>query len=115
MTCIVAVENKGTIYMGGDSAGVAGLSLSIRADEKVFLTGPFIMGFTSSFRMGQILRYKFVPPAQPSGVDDMRFMVTDFIDAVRKAFFDNGFGKKDTNEGGNFLVGYKKKLYNIQN
>lgn len=113
MTCIVAVEDKGTIYMGGDSAGVAGLSISIRADEKVFLNGPFIMGFTTSFRMGQLLRFKFVPPAQPAGVDDLRYMVTDFIDAVRKSFFDNGFGKKDHNEGGNFLVGYKGKLYHI--
>lgn len=113
MTCIVAVEDKGTIYMGGDSAGVAGLSISIRADEKVFINGPFIMGFTTSFRMGQLLRYKFVPPPQASGIDDMRYMVTDFIDAIRKCFFDNGFGKKEDNQGGTFLVGYKGRLYSI--
>lgn len=64
MTCIVGLVDKGSIYMGGDSAGVAGLSVTTRADEKVFLNGPFIMGFTTSFRMGQILRYKFVPPDQ---------------------------------------------------
>jgi hypothetical protein len=36
MTCIVGLVDKGDVYIGGDSAGVAGLSLSIRADEKVF-------------------------------------------------------------------------------
>lgn len=97
--------------MGGDSAGVAGLSISIRGDEKVFSNGPFIMGFTTSFRMGQLLRYKFDPPKQTHGKDDMRYMVTDFIDAVRKCFTENGFGSASV--GGTFLVGYNKKLYTI--
>ncbi len=113
MTCIIGLESDGQVYMGGDSAGVAGMSVSVRADEKVFTTGPFIMGFTTSFRMGQLLRYKFEPPAQPNGVDDMRFMVVNFIDAVRKCFFDNGYGKKEDNRGGTFLVGYKGRLYTV--
>ena len=36
MTCIAAIAEKGKVYIGGDSAGVAGLDLTIRADEKVF-------------------------------------------------------------------------------
>lgn len=71
------------------------------------------MGFTSSFRMGQLLRYKFVPPEHPVGMDDFEYLVTNFIDSIRKAFFDNGFGKKDNNEGGTFLIGYNGKIYNI--
>ncbi len=116
MTCIVGLVDKGNIYMGGDSAGVGGLSISIRSDEKVFVNGPFIMGFTTSFRMGQILRYKFVAPKQTTDEDDMAYMVTTFIDAVRKCFGENGFGKtpeKDHNKGGNFLVGYNGTLYSI--
>ena len=62
MTCIVGLEHKGKVYIGGDSAGVAGYSLSVRADQKVFINGNFIFGFTSSFRMGQILRFGFNPP-----------------------------------------------------
>lgn len=116
MTCIVGLVEKGNIYMGGDSAGVGGLSISIRADEKVFVNGPFIMGFTTSFRMGQLLRYKFAAPQQTTEQDDMQYMVTSFIDAVRKCFAENGFGKlsdKDHNKGGTFLVGYKGTLYSI--
>ena len=114
MTCIIGLEHKGVVYIGGDSAGVSGLSITVRSDEKVFTNGTFIMGFTTSFRMGQLLRYKFDAPNQASGVDDMRYMVTTFIDAVRKCFFDNGFGSKEDNQGGTFLVGYKGKLYSIQ-
>jgi ATP-dependent protease HslVU (ClpYQ) peptidase subunit len=114
MTCIVGLVDKGDVYIGGDSAGVAGLSLSIRADEKVFGNGPFLMGFTQSFRMGQLLRYKFAPPAQTVHQDDMEYMVTSFVDAVRQCFSGNGFGDKDATLGGNFLVGYKGNLYNVE-
>jgi len=114
MTCIVGLVNNGDVYIGGDSAGVAGLSISIRADEKVFGNGPFIMGFTTSFRMGQLLRYKLAPPAQTVHQNDMEYMVTSFVDACRQCFSGNGFGDKDASMGGNFLVGYKGKLYNIE-
>ena len=61
MTCIVGIlEENGDIYMGGDSAGASGNTLKIRADEKVFINENYIMGFTSSFRMGQLLRYGFM-------------------------------------------------------
>ena len=59
MTCIVGLVDNGKIYMGGDSAGVSNLDIRIRADQKVFKTGEFIMGFTSSFRMGDLLKYDF--------------------------------------------------------
>ena len=114
MTCVVGLIDKGDVYLGADSAGVAGLSLTIRADEKVFGNGPFIMGFTSSFRMGQLLRYKFSPPAQTIHQSDMEYMVSSFIDACRHCFSTNGFGDKDATVGGNFLVGYKGKLYNVE-
>ena len=114
MTCICGLVEKGTVYLAGDSAGVAGLSITIRADEKVFTNGPFIIGGPSSFRMIQLLRYKFDPPKQTIHQDDMQYMVTDFIDAARRCFSANGFGDKDATSAGTFLVGYKGTLYTIQ-
>lgn len=114
MTCIVGLVNKGTIWMGGDSAGLSGWELSIRTDEKVFQNGPFLMGFTTSFRMGQLLRWAFKPPKQEGG-EDGKFMVTTFIDAVRDCLKVGGFATKDKDVegGGTFLVGYKGQLYYV--
>jgi len=113
MTCIVGIQHGARVYIGGDSAGVADWSLTVRADAKVFRVGPYIMGFTTSFRMGQLLRYTFKPP-RPTGDLD-RFMATTFVDAVRDALKDGGWlGKNEhRDEGGTFLVGIRGTLYAV--
>ena len=116
MTCIVGLLDSGKVWMGGDSAGVAGLDLMVRADQKVFKNEPFIMGFTTSFRMGQLLRYSFVPPAKWEEImDAYPFMVNDFINAVRKCLKDGGYAKKEheVESGGDFLGGFKGRLFGI--
>jgi hypothetical protein len=114
MTCIAALVENNTVYMGGDSAGIAGLSITVRSDEKVFINGPFIIGITGSFRMSDLLRYKLDPPKQTVHRDDRAYLVTDFVDSLRKCFSANGFGDKDATVGGTFLLGYKGTLYSVQ-
>lgn len=115
MTAIAALLHDGKIYMGGDSAGVNvdGLALHVRKDPKVFINGPFIMGFTTSFRMGQLLRFSFTPPDHPGKMSIDRFMNTVFVDAVRKCLKKGGYAKVHSNveSGGTFLIGYMGKLY----
>ena len=117
MTCIVGWTENGKVWIGGDSAGVGGLSIRTRADEKVFKNGDMLFGYTSSFRMGQLLRYSLVVPEQSKRKDDYRYMCTDFIDAVINLFESKKFAKTNSGEisGGTFLVGYKGKLYEIEN
>jgi len=116
MTCIVGfVDKNKNIYLGGDSAGVSGLDITIRKDPKVFTVGKMVMGYTSSFRMGQLLRFKLRIPKQPKQMNDYKYMCTTFIDAVRKCLKDNGYTKVSNNEEtiGEFIVGYKGCLYDI--
>lgn len=113
MTCVVGLVQDGLVHLGADSAGVAGLSLTVRSDEKVFSNGEFVFGFTSSFRMGQLLRYSLVPPAPTSELP--RFMATTFIDAVRTCLKDGGYATKTSEQewGGNFLVGVRGTLFEV--
>lgn len=122
MTCIVGLEHDGRVWIGGDSAGVAGWSLTVRADEKVFANGDFIFGFTTSFRMGQLLRYGLTLPSLcrdgdiPSlWSDPDRWMATQFVDAVRDCLKAGGYSKKsdEVESGGQFLVGYKGHLWQV--
>jgi len=104
------------MYMGGDSAGVSGLDITVRSDVKVFKNGPMLFGYTSSFRMGQLLRFKLKIPKNTCK-DDYEYMCTTFVDAVREVFKDNGYSHVNNNEetGGTFLVAYKGKIYSVQN
>lgn len=117
MTCIVGYLDKKTkrVTIGADSAGVAGLDLSIRKDKKIFRNGEFIIGCTSSFRMIQLLQFRFSPP-EIKCKDIYEYMCTDFVDAIRKCFRDGGFlsKDKDVESGGVFLIGYKDRLFCIQ-
>lgn len=116
MTAIAGIVHEGTVYIGGDSAGVDdALGLVVRADAKVFTNGPMVFGFCGSFRMGQLLRYSFTPPPLSKRGDVDRYMVTDFIDAVRKTLKKGGARRVEekVEEGGTFLVGFRGRLFEI--
>ena len=113
LTCIVGMVHKGKVYIGADSLGSDGFTQSIRKEPKVFKNGEFLIGCTSSFRMIDLLKWKFNPPT----VKDEnlhKFMVTDFVDSVRKLFVDNGYCIDSGDwKSGCFLVGVKGRLFSI--
>ncbi|WP_086846977.1 hypothetical protein [Amycolatopsis kentuckyensis] len=114
MTCIVGIKaGDGDIIIGGDSAGVGGLGIETRSDTKVFENGAYLFGYTSSFRMGQLLRFAEMPDV-PEG-DLYRFMVIDFVDRIRQVFKDGGYARKDNDveKAGTFLVGVNGRLFKI--
>jgi hypothetical protein len=119
MTCIVGFIADDGIYMGADSAGVDGsYNISTRLDKKVFIKDEFIIGFTSSFRMGQLIQYSFNPPKYIPELynnDIFQYMCTAFIDSLRKCLKDGGYSRNDQGEesGGCFLVGFKGRLFEI--
>ena len=115
MTCIVGIQSKDKVFIGGDSAGVAVWHLERRADSKVFKNGSFLIGFTTSFRMGQLIRYKFEPPAIKDQQDIYEYMVVDFVDALRECLKSGGFARVENERetGGSFLVGFKGRLFKI--
>lgn len=117
MTCIVGVIENGKVFIGADSAGVSGWDIVTRKDAKVFQRGEFLIGYTSSFRMGQLLRYRLNVPVQPEEMDVFEYMVTLFVDAARQCLKDGGFASRqnETESGGTFLVGYRGRLFNIEN
>ena len=117
MTCIIGCIDKkfNRVVMGADSASSDGSSIFIRKDPKIFKNKDFIIGATSSYRMIQLLRFSFIPPAM-GDKDIYEYMVTDFVTELRKCFSENGVLWKDGDGqeyGGVFLVGYEDRLFKI--
>ena len=69
MTCIVVVSDSRTVLLGGDSAAASDRGVFIRATRKVFRAGAYAIGFTRSWRMGQILRHETELPEPPDTRD----------------------------------------------
>jgi ATP-dependent protease HslVU (ClpYQ) peptidase subunit len=114
MTCIIGLADKGNVYIGADSASVNVDALVSRPTNipKVFKRGPFLIGYTTSFRMGQILEHWLEVPVQTTAnKNDQEYMVKEFAESVRSLFKMKGFSTND--KGGTFLVGYSGKLYSI--
>ena len=116
MTVIAGLVHGGSVYIGGDSAGIAGYCLDLMPDSKVFRLSPHIVvGFTTSFRMGQIIRYRMDGLKPPE--DDLdRWMVVEFIEKLRTVLSEGGFKKRENeqDEGGTFLIGIRDRLFRIE-
>lgn len=118
MTCIIGLAQGGNVYIGADSAAASSSGWGVGATKipKVFRSGDFVMGYTTSFRMGQILQYSLVLPNHDESEKSVAcFMLTDFIDAVRACLKTKGFSIIKDNEeaAGNFLVGYRGRLFGV--
>lgn len=115
MTCVIGMLKGDKVVMGADSAGVAGDLVTQRKDPKVFKNGPYLIGYTSSFRMGQLLMYTALPEPRKNA-ELFKFMVQEFVPAIRGIFDHGGFARKESNQerAGIFLVGIKGRLFKVE-
>lgn len=115
MTCIIGLVKDGNVYMGCDSAAMSdwsdGRATRLR---KVFRVDDFLIGYTYSFRMGQILQHHLKVEKQGAESDE-HYMVVTFVEAVRECLKKYGFAKVELGQesGGDFLVGYRSQLYHV--
>ena len=116
MTCIVAIEHNGKVYMGGDSAGSEGWNTRLYTTPKVFRKQSLLIGYTWTYRMGQILQYAPNLPETSEHPSNYAYLVESFIPFVLKAFADAEWKKVDNSraEGGQFLVGIRGEVFSIE-
>lgn len=117
MTCIIAKVHEGKVHMIGDREGSNGfIKHQYDLTPKVFKNGEFIIGYTTSFRMGQILQYSWTPPTKSLDDSDDKYIYKVVVDSIKKCFDDNSYGHKPKDEfiGGNFLLGWKGRLFEVQ-
>lgn len=123
MTCIVGIRHGKGVVLAGDSVGVdGGGGAQMRRDAKVFSINKHVaIGYTSSFRMGQLLRYNLALPAIVDAIGGVRtddlfsWAVKEFIPACRSTFKEGGYMKENgREEGGYFLLAVRDRLFEVQ-
>lgn len=120
MTCIVGIVDKenGVTYIGGDSLGSSSSFKCVRNDRKVFKvkgSNNSCIGFTTSYRMGNLLTYcgNLIPENE---ILNHETMVVNFVPRIIKLFGSHGFQENKSGElsGGTFLVAQDDRLFKIQ-
>lgn len=119
MTCIVACIENGKAYIAGDRMGSDTFSKMESKRAKVFKKNGFLFGYTTSFRMGQIIEYSFEIPER--GYDEPLdyYIYTKFVNSLRKCFDKNGFGGTDSKNntgdvGGSFIFIVDNRIFEMQ-
>lgn len=117
MTVIVGIESDGKVYMGGDSGSATIAMTNATSLSKVFRLGNMLIGYTTSFRMGQVLEHNVILPVHKKDDSDIKYLVSWFIPCIRECFANAGYLGKEMDEsrdiGGQFLLGYRGKLYTV--
>lgn len=101
MTCLVGIIHNGKTYIGADSAAIADQAVEVRTNRKVFRNGAYVIGFTGSFRVGQLLQYAELPPV---GGDVLAHIVNRVVPVLQK------IAGKETDE---IMIGYAGRLFKV--
>lgn len=117
VTCIVGFVEGNTVYMGGDAAGTNyQLHQDLYDTPKVFRNDGALIGSCGSARQADLLRHVLKMPDHDPRMDLEKYMVKEFVNAVRDCFKSGGVCATDKGveqSCGHFIVGLKGRLFVI--
>jgi len=117
MTCIVALSEGEELVMGADSGAshLPDYEMYTVSMPKVFRAGPWLVGFSGSYRLGQILKFSMPWPEAPKKLD-YEFMVTEMTRALYDCLsnqFDSGQPESAVNRQWQVLIGRLGKVFGV--
>ncbi|MDX1608165.1 MAG: hypothetical protein R3251_03070 [Candidatus Spechtbacterales bacterium] len=115
MTCIAAIVEQDTVWMGCDTIMTSG-GYARGVDTKIIQRDGIMMGFAGRVRDINLLKFGFEIPPQDKNLDDYEYMATVFSSAVRERLKEFGAAKIDNSEetGRAYaIVAHNKRLYDL--
>jgi ATP-dependent protease HslVU (ClpYQ) peptidase subunit len=91
MSCVVAIVEEGHVYLGADTLGAVEESTTTtpRRDVKLFRSGPLVVGFSGSYRAGQVVQYGMSLQDAPLAEGALfPWLVTTFTKRVWEALYE---------------------------
>lgn len=110
------IDKDGVGHIACDSVGSSYHTKNVYTTPKIFTVGDMLVGFTSSYRMGQILQYQLTLPAATVGQDLDGWLHVGFVDAVRQVLKENGYLHVENNAetSGTFLIVVAGRIFTVQ-
>jgi len=114
MTCVVGLEHHGRVFMGGDRCSSNDVTKTKTAKPKIFKKGPFLIGFSGSFRYADIIQYNVEFPKKSKKMSEEEYLFTVIVEQIRETLSDKGMNLDEDKFTDNALIAYKGKLYELQ-
>lgn len=115
VTCIAGYAKDGSVWIGADSAAASSYVRFPVVEPKIVDLGDLLLGYTTSFRFGQIVKHHVSLP-RDCGEDPTEYLVREFVPELRHALSEHGWTKKDgeREETGTALIAYRGRLFTYQ-
>jgi ATP-dependent protease HslVU (ClpYQ) peptidase subunit len=111
VTCIVAITDGETVYIGGDRGHSNNDVIVSSLAPKVFNKSHYLIGFAGNTGIGQSIAYTFDAPTHRVNTDTYKYVYQFFIPALREHLKDQLSDKEDNQTS--FILGIKGKLFEI--
>jgi ATP-dependent protease HslVU (ClpYQ) peptidase subunit len=114
MTCIAAVADGKTVWMGCDSLVSGGGQTDVNKTPKVFIRDGLLIGTSGDCRFGQLMRYALAVPPLEVTESLETWLTCQFTKAVRECFKEHGLQEKEKDRemsGGTALLGIRGRLF----
>lgn len=121
LTCIAAVAHEGTVWIGGDSAGVTDdtvYSLGVGTESKIWERDGILFGGCGSFRVSQVIRWQMNVPQYNPAAEPLEYLTGPFVTSMRDTLREHGSlttWEEDATEGidGGLLLGFCGRVFEI--
>ena len=117
MTCIVGLIEGKKVWLGGDSAAAGPNVISTVSHSKVFKSGVCLIGYTASFRLGDLLEFAVEPKDQRGVMIDRSVLVKQFVPMLQTILEEGKFQvikDEQAESGGAFLIATPSGLFEVQ-
>ena len=115
MTCIIAFKDTmNNVFLIGDKCGSNGNTKDICVEPKVFHKNGFMIGYTTSFYMGQLLKHVWEVPEKndSEGVD--YYLHNTIRKSLINMFKINNFGEHENGYNiGDFILIYDSRIFTV--
>ena len=116
MTLIVGLSTPDGTYLAADSLGSNGHTYSLVKQPKLFRNGKLGLGYTGSFRLGQLLQHNLSPTPRAEGQELHEYLVSYLTSDVRQCLKDGGHAHVESGveSGGLFLIAAEDRVFTMQ-
>jgi ATP-dependent protease HslVU (ClpYQ) peptidase subunit len=114
MTCIVALESEGKVYLGSDSFLGTGVIRDVIDTPKFFVKDDLVIAYAGGVRPAQLVEHDLKVRKRRKNESDMTYLINVVVESIKKALERHGVPTQPDKSETDFIIVYQHKIYVLQ-